>query len=462
MSKKPLFRQSPDLDHTPGLSLFWRTFILVGLLVTGSVLTWMQTFRALDYEPRQIAAARQAAALVNLSRTALRHSDAIARVSIIKTLREQENLHIVPREPTDVSQAYDQSSQQHQITQEIRTHLGPDTQVARSVNGEPGLWIGFAIDADGYWILIDPSRLGLIGGGTTWIVWTIAAAVLSLIGAAVISRLINRPLKNLSFAASRLREGDYAASLLDESAMTSEIREVNAGFNRMAAKLAKIEDDRAIMLAGISHDLRTPLARLRLEAEMSVVDEQAKQYMANDIEQLDAIIDKFLDYAKPGKDVLLPVNIQEVLHSCVVHERKNSGLHIAVSGPEAVVVKADRVELGRIFTNLIENARKYGQSPDGNTYLEISITTHNDQVFIKFRDYGKGVPQKMLAQLTQPFFRGDVARTHATGAGLGLAIIDKTVSRMGGAFHISNAEDGGLICRVRLASTAKLPSHAAS
>ena len=95
--------------------------------------------------------------------------------------------------------------------------------------------------------------------------------------------------------------------------MTSEIREVNMGFNRMARELAKVEEDRAVMLAGISHDLRTPLARLRLEAEMSVHDEEAQRNMALDIDQLDAIIDKFMDYARPGDTKLKPVNLAQLV-----------------------------------------------------------------------------------------------------------------------------------------------------
>jgi signal transduction histidine kinase len=107
----------------------------------------------------------------------------------------------------------------------------------------------------------------------TWL-WGGIALLASVLGSALIARLINRPLQELSFAASRIREGEYD-SRLDENTMTSEIREVNIGFNRMARELAKVEEDRAVMLAGISHDLRTPLARLRLEAEMSVADEAA-------------------------------------------------------------------------------------------------------------------------------------------------------------------------------------------
>ena len=126
----------------------------------------------------------------------------------------------------------------------------------------------------------------------------------------MIARLINRPLKQLSFAASRIRDGDFD-SRLDENTLTSEIREVNIGFNRMARELAKVEEDRAVMLAGISHDLRTPLARLRLETEMSVADEEAKRNMAADIDQLDAIIDKFMDYARPGETQLAPVHLSQ-------------------------------------------------------------------------------------------------------------------------------------------------------
>jgi two-component system osmolarity sensor histidine kinase EnvZ len=95
---------------------------------------------------------------------------------------------------------------------------------------------------------------------STWFVWIGIALLATLLGSVGIARLINRPLKQLSFAASRIREGDLD-SRLDENTLTSEIREVNMGFNRMARELAKVEEDRAVMLAGISHDLRTPLAR---------------------------------------------------------------------------------------------------------------------------------------------------------------------------------------------------------
>ncbi|MBU7576338.1 MAG: HAMP domain-containing protein, partial [Hydrogenophaga sp.] len=245
-----------DMRPSRGVSLFWRTFFFLALLLVGCTVAWLQTFRALEYEPRALQSANQLASLVNLSRAALVHSDAIARVSLIKTLASEEGLRIAPREPTDTFRLYNTDALSRNVAERLRGRLGPDTLVAREVNGAPGLWIGFTIDGDPYWLLTDPSRIGPVAG-TTWLIWLGTAALLSLTGAALIARLINRPLKKLSFAASRVREGDFNASQLNEAVATSEIREVNIGFNRMAQRLSKIEQDRALMLAGISHDLRT-------------------------------------------------------------------------------------------------------------------------------------------------------------------------------------------------------------
>jgi len=265
-----------------GLNLFWRTFFLLGLLLLGSILAWLQTLRALELEPRTLHTAQQVASLVNLSRAALQAADGIARVSLIKTMADQEGVRIIPREPGDQYEPLEPTALGLRLTEQLTQRLGPDTIVARSVNGEKGIWVGFSINGDPNWLLMDRSRFSP-AGGKTWLIWLATAGALSLAGAAVIARLINQPLKQLSYAANRVRDGDFAASHLDEEAVTSEIREVNIGFNRMAQKLAKLEQDRAVMLAGISHDLRTPLARLRLETEMSVEDEVAREHMVADI-----------------------------------------------------------------------------------------------------------------------------------------------------------------------------------
>ncbi|AVS73872.1 sensor histidine kinase [Paracidovorax cattleyae] len=441
-----------------GLNLFWRTFFLLALLLVGSILAWLQTLRALEFEPRTLQTAQQIASLVNLSRAALVHADAIARVSLIKTMADQEGVRILPREPSDRFDLVDDTALGVRLTEELTERLGPGTIVAGNVNGESGLWVGFTINGDPNWLLMDRSRLST-AGGKTWLIWLITAGALSLAGAAAIARLINRPLKQLSYAANRVRDGDFAASQLDEEVVTSEIREVNIGFNRMAQKLAKLEQDRAVMLAGISHDLRTPLARLRLETEMSVIDDVAREHMVADIVQLDATIDKFLDYARPDHVTLTPVNLHGVVSSCVYAVQDHRELQISMSVPEDLIVLADEVELARVISNLLENARRYGKTPEsGTASVEIAAKGREKWVLVKVRDHGPGVPPDQLSNLTKPFFRGNSARTAAAGAGLGLAIVDKTVQRMGGIFALANSGSGGLVAHIQLQRASQLPA----
>jgi two-component system osmolarity sensor histidine kinase EnvZ len=285
---------------------------------------------------------------------------------------------------------------------------------------------------------------------STLVLWVSIALLATVLGSAAIARLINQPLRDLSFAASRIREGEFD-SHLDENTMTSEIRQVNMGFNRMARELAKVEEDRAVMLAGISHDLRTPLARLRLEAEMSVHDEEAKRNMALDIDQLDAIIDKFMDYARPGEVKLVPVHLSSVVDRELAAFRDPSQIRITARVAIDTKVMADPVELGRVLQNLFENSRRYGRSGDtGIARVLVTYARTGPWVILTVRDYGPGVDPKKLGQLTTPFFRGDAARTAATGAGLGLAIVEKALQRMGGTMELNNATDGGLMVHVRL------------
>ncbi|WP_342129375.1 sensor histidine kinase [Hydrogenophaga sp. OTU3427] len=450
-------RKGPDTAAAPlelprprGVSLFWRTFFFLALLLLGCILAWLQTFRALEFEPRTLQSAQQLGSLVNLSRAALKNADAIGRVALVKTLADEEGVRVLPREPNDQFKPYDQDALAKRVSEELTHRMGKGTLVAREVNSTEGLWVGFNIDADRYWLQADPARISVVAG-TTWLVWLSIAVLLSLAGAALIARLINRPLKNLSFAAGRVREGDFAASHLDEGVATSEIREVNIGFNRMAQRLSKVEQERALMLAGISHDLRTPLARLRLETEMSVSDEQAKTHMAADIEQVNAIIDKFLDYARADHLSTSRISLNAAIDAAVFSLEHDERLTIKLDVPDDVMVIGDAVELQRVFSNLLENAIRYGRTPGTDkAQVEIGARVKDKAVLIKFRDRGPGVAPDQLARLTQPFFRGDTARTSASGAGLGLAIVEKTIARMGGEFVLASTGTGGLAAHIKL------------
>ncbi len=432
-----------------GLSLFWRTFFLLAILLAGGVLAWLQTLRALELEPRAVQAAQQTAGLVNLARAALRQADGINRVALLKSLTTQEASRVTPREPTDRWENFEVDRFSRRMGTELRAALGPDAVVARSVNGTPGMWVGFSIERDRYWLQAESAHATAINRDT-WMIWIGIALLATLLGSVLIASLINQPLKQLSFAASRIREGDLD-SRLDENTLTSEIREVNMGFNRMARELARVEEDRAVMLAGISHDLRTPLARLRLETELRVEDAEAQRNMAMDIDQLDAIIDKFMDYARPGETQLKPVHVSQLIDREAAVFRDPTQIRITPRVAIDLVVMADDTELGRVFLNLFENARRYGRGTyTGVAEVSVSYVKTGPWAIISVRDHGPGVAPEKLPQLTTPFFRGDAARTAATGAGLGLAIVDKAMHRMGGSLELANAPDGGLIAHLRL------------
>lgn len=450
-----------DLDKQEGsttepmlkLSLFWRTFIMLALLIFagsfGSV-TWLHMFKTEEYEPRILRNVYQIATLVNLTKTALQNSDADARASLTDMLFKEENILIHQRQLIDLTASFSTLGMNARLVQELINRLGQGTEIASKVNGSEGLWISFTMDDRRYWLQMDSSRLNPLGDNA-WLIWFSATTALTLAGAAIMAGLINLPLKRLWRAASQLREGKFGASPLDEGAATSEIREVNIHFNRMAERLAKIEAERALMLAGISHDLRTPLARLRLETEMSVSDPQTRELMVSDIEQLDDIIDMFLDYARPEASALGPVLLTGLISRCITPWRNNPRMAISVDVREDLQVQAESVELGRVMSNLLENARRYGQSPlDGITRIEIVARVHEGWVLLRVRDQGPGVPQESLKNLTQPFYRGDSARTSASGSGLGLAIVERSIQRMGGTFSVFNNSAGGLMALMKL------------
>jgi two-component system, OmpR family, osmolarity sensor histidine kinase EnvZ len=436
-------------NNSLGFSLFWRTFALLAVLLAGGVFAWVQTLRALELEPRAVQAAQQTAGLVNLARASLKPTDGINRVTLLKSLGSQEAVRVAVHEATDRWEPYGINRFTRLVSNELVAALGADAVVARSVNGRPGMWVGFSIERDRYWLQAETSHSNMLGGGT-WLVWIGIALLATLGGSAVIARLINRPLKQLSSAANRIRDGDLD-SRLDENTLTSEIREVNRGFNRMARELARVEEDRAVMLAGISHDLRTPLARLRLETEMSVQDDEAKLNMAMDIDQLDAIIDKFMDYARPGETVLLPINVSDTVAREAAVFRDPGQIKISQRVPPDAWATADDTELGRVFLNLFENARRYGRGTySGLAEVTVTSVKTGPWIIVSVRDHGPGVAPEKLQQLTTPFFRGDAARTAATGAGLGLAIVDKAMQRMGGSLELANAPEGGLVAHLRL------------
>jgi two-component system osmolarity sensor histidine kinase EnvZ len=167
----------------------------------------VQTFRALEFEPRAVQAAQQIASLVNLSRAALRYADGINRVTVVKTMSDQEAVKVAPREPKDRWEPYEEDRFTQRIAQELRSRLGPDTLVAKTVNDVPGLWVGFTIEKDPYWLQSDPRRVHTSRSARHG-VW-VASPAATILGRSI-ARLI-QPLRNLCLP-PRIRDGEFEAS----------------------------------------------------------------------------------------------------------------------------------------------------------------------------------------------------------------------------------------------------------
>lgn len=449
------------------LSLRSRTFLTLLLLILCNNLIWVYSLRALVLEPRAVLSAGQIATMAHISQEALQHTSPVGRAALLQAIEGNKELRLQKRLPTDraeplsVSDAYSPEIVRI-LHKKLVEQLGPETEVVQRVNGQNGLWVGFELYGTPYWLGLDHTQLHP-SGSELWMVWLLSGGGLALLGALVIAHWLYRPLGTLATATQRVRSGNLDQVHLDEHASSREINELHASFNEMVQRLSRIESERTVMLAGISHDLRTPLSRLRLEMEMSVPDPVARGHMAADIEQLDATIDKFMDYARPDRLKLDPVRVQAVVQACALAVQNHHELKIQTRIPADLFALGDEVDLSRVVANLIENARRYGQSADsGVTLVEIQAHAADGQVVLEVRDHGQGVSAEHLGRLTEPFFRSNTARTGAAGAGLGLAIVRKTVRRMQGDLVLGNAPGGGFLAQVRLQQATDVPADLAA
>jgi two-component system osmolarity sensor histidine kinase EnvZ len=425
-------------------SLFWRTLLLLLLLIVASLAAWLQSFRAFERAPRAEAIAQQVASVAQLTRAALVYADPYVRRDLLAELTRNEGLRIFPLEKDDVVVPLPDRPLLRLAAAGITERLGAGTELASSVNGVPGLWVTLAIDEDRYWLLIerDPVARNM---GTQWIGWAAVALALSVLGAILITRVINRPLAKLSGAARALGRGAVPEPLPE--AGPAEIRTVNQSFNRMVADLGKIDADRAVLLAGISHDLRTPMTRLRLELEMASLPSPTRDAMLGDIAQMDAIVGQFLDYARsapvqPAQSIDAAAWLQAAVERARIELERDGAVHVQLA-PD-MRLHGHRVELDRALDNLLVNAARYGRDPaTGRLDLTVSLVADGRTAVITVADRGPGVPVEQIDRLLRPFERGDRARGGDTGAGLGLPIVQRIARLHGGSLQLrSNAPHG--------------------
>jgi two-component system osmolarity sensor histidine kinase EnvZ len=228
----------------------------------------------------------------------------------------------------------------------------------------------------------------------------------------------------------------------------SEIATLNRGVNRMTANLRQLEQDRALLLAGVSHDLRTPLARLRLGIEMAARDDATRAGMVADIEEMDRIIGQFLEFARTDRDAALePCDATAIVAACVDRYAR-AGRDVRYVARGEMLVPLRPTAYSRLVTNLIDNALAYGAPP-----VEVTTTVANGHFVLDVADRGPGIAPGEVERLKQPFTRASASRTNAggvAGAGLGLAIVDRIARLHGGTFDLIPRDGGGTVARVAI------------
>ncbi|MEC5387699.1 ATP-binding protein [Uliginosibacterium sp. H3] len=429
-------------------TLLWRTFLLIALLMGLSLFAWFQIYNQFAIKPRTRQTAQMLVSVVNLTRAALLASDANQQTALLRNLISIEGIRIYPAEPSDLVTPVEDSELIRNLSTELRQRLGPSTRLASAIEGQPGFYISFILDTevpdDQYWLMIPAERVphrGVAG----WIGWGIATGLLSLVGAYLLVFGITRPLKALEQAARKVGQGELPPPLTERG--SREIVAVASAFNQMSRDLTQLESDRALILAGVSHDLRTPLSRLRLGIELSGASSDDVSAMGEDIDEMDRIIGQFLDFARDAQaEMAEPCDLSAFMND-IVEAYRRRGLQITLHS-DALPPHAVRAHsLRRAIANLIDNAWRYAGE---ELPIELALTREGAQLNIDVADRGPGIPPDQVERLKRPFTRLEEARSNARGSGLGLAIVERIARLHDGSLELLPRPGGGLLARISL------------
>lgn len=424
-------------------SSFWRTVLMIWLVV----LITQVFFLVFAYYYLFLPGVQQTAHVVMLEIDTIEASaDIIGRDKVIEALSKHENIYITDDE-TQVAIA-DNVDFAGRFFAPMRDVLGPETELRVGSSPRPGLWITHP-KLQGMWIHYPLQNWGQYEG---WIVliWSVGTPLFAFVIAALFVRQLNRPLKRLATAATRTGRGEPVANLNIESG-PREIIAVNQAFNQMRKSLQEATRERALLLAGISHDLRTPLTRMRLTAELlGATDPELTEGMVRDIEDMDAILDQFIAFIRDGNDEDTEVgDLNEVIQE-VVSQYHADGVDLTYSLKELPEISLKRLSLKRMFMNLIGNAVRHGGGK-----IDVESGLKDGEILVTVADRGPGLTEEEMYALFQPFARGDESRS-TQGSGLGLAIVKRIVDMHHGRVTLENREGGGLVALVYLPVTGQL------
>ena len=421
--------------------------LLIAVLLAIGQFASLQIFEYFEREPRAEAAALQAVTVVNYTRASLIASQDNLRLALLSELTGKEGVHVYYADFMEEIEPLPADPFINMVADKIRERLGAETIITVNHYGVQGLWVSFNIGQDDFWVVIPKVHVE-VHFPWQWLGWGALVLLLSLGGGYLLAARINRPLSLLVNAANRLRNGEQPEKLPEES--VTELREVSSTFNKMATALAELDAERTLILAGVSHDIRTPLARLRLAVEM-LPDESCdslKNGMIEDIADMDNIIHQFLDFVRgvEGEPTQL-IDINSLLQG--LHDRQSrAGRDLVVQMAATYAIPIRPLAMQRLLDNLVGNAYAYGHGQ-----VRVASQILNDAIVISVFDNGPGIPESHLEKLLRPFERLDTARGNAGGSGLGLAIAERIAKLHHGKLELINRPEGGLEARLTLPIT---------
>jgi signal transduction histidine kinase len=224
-----------------------------------------------------------------------------------------------------------------------------------------------------------------------------------------------------------------------------EVRQAAAAFNRMQRRLRQFVLDRTRMLAAISHDLRTPLTRMRLRAEM-VEDEEQRAKMLNDLHEMDEMIGATMAFAREenAEEKSEPIDLSRLL-TAVADDAVETGQPVTKAKIDPVTVRVRPRTIKRALVNIVDNAVRYGGG------AAMGLVQSGEDAVIQIVDHGPGIPEAERDAVLRPFYRCEASRSRDTGGiGLGLSIASDAISAHGGRMILSETPGGGLTVEVRL------------
>src|SRR5688572_13594310 len=337
-------------------SLLWRSVLLIAGLLVVANLAWVQIFRVAERTPRARQTAQQIASVVNITRWALITADPTKRYELLAELSKSEGIQVHIEDSRERSQPLPDRAFIQEVASELKRQLGPHTQVTLTRGGVRGVWVSFPIDSEQFWVYMPRSRIER-NEPLRWIGWGVMVLVLALGGSYLIVSLINRPLRELARASRQMGRGATPPPVTERG--PSEVGAVARAFNQMAEDLKRLDDERALLLAGVSHDLRTPLSRIRLGLEM--MDDKGaadlREGLVQDIEDIDGAIGQFLDFARlRDAEAPVPGSDLDALAESVVsrYTRAEKPVRLSAGSPPPLPLRQRAMQ--RLLANLIDNA----------------------------------------------------------------------------------------------------------